>query len=92
MIVAAAIFFIALCMVSIWIIEADDIEKQRWEQDYGYDLEDEFDETDGQLGEVDDWEFPFTENTAYSWEEVEESFGELYDNMEADNEQKEKSE
>ena len=66
--------------------------KQRWEQDYGYDMEDELDETDGQLGEIDDWEFPFTENTAYSWQEVEEGFGELYDNMEADNEQKEKSE
>ena len=55
-------------------------------------MEDELDETDGQLGEVDDWEFPFTENTAYSWDEVEEGFGELYDNMEADNEQKEKRE
>ena len=92
MITIAAILFIGLCVLTIWIIEADDIEKQRWEQDYGYDMEDELDETDGQLGEIDDWEFPFMENTAYSWEEVEEGFGELYDNMEADNEQKEKSE
>ena len=91
MITIAAIFFIGLCVVTIWVIEADDIEKQRWEQDYGYDLEDEFDETDGQLGEIND-DFPFMENTAYSWEEVEESFGQLYDNMEEDNEQKEKSE
>ena len=60
MITIAAIFFIGLCVLTIWVIEADDIEKQRWEQDYGYDLEDEFDETDGQLGEAED-DFPFTE-------------------------------
>ena len=87
MITALAIFFIALCLVGIWVIEADDIDKQRWEEDFGFDL----DETDGQLGEIED-DFPFTENTAYSWEEVEESFGQLYDNMEAEDEQKEKSE
>ena len=87
MITALAIFFIALCLVGIWTIEAKELNEGTWEDDFGFDL----DETDGQLGEIED-DFPFTENTAYSWEEVEESFGQLYDNMEADNEQKEKSE
>ena len=90
MITALAIFFISMCIVGVWTIEAKDLNDGAW----GDEIDDELDETDGQLGEVDDsdWEFPFVENTAYSWDEVEEGFGELYDNMEADNEQKEKSE
>jgi len=77
MITALAVFFIALCLVGIWTIEARDLNDGVW----GEEWEDELDETDGQLGEIDN-DFPLTENTAYSWEEVEESFEQLYEQME----------
>ena len=50
MITALAIFFIALCFVGIWTIEAKELNEGTWKDDFGFDL----DETDGLLGEIED--------------------------------------